>query len=91
MSDRPPEDCSDEPGKPCHWKRDQVNENGWNEWRNLVLRDLKCLDRKLESLRKEQSGILQQLAALKVKSGVWGAMGACIPISLLLLMQWMKG
>jgi len=68
-----------------------VNENGWDEWRNLVLRDLKTLSQKIEDLRREQGSILQQLAELKVKSGVWGAVGACVPIALLLVVQWLKG
>ena len=65
--------------------------NGWDEWGKHVLAELGRLKEEVRGMRKEQSSILQQLATLKVKSGVWGAMGACVPIALLLLISWAKG
>lgn len=67
------------------------NQNGWDEWRNLVLRDLGRLDNKVEALTRQQCVIGKQLEGLRVKSGTWGAAAACVPIALLLLIQWMKG
>ena len=64
--------------------------NGWDEWGKHVLTELGRLRDEVQGMRKEQSNILQQIAALKVKSGVWGAMGACVPIVVLLLVQWAK-
>lgn len=67
------------------------SDNGWDEWGKHVLAELGRLKDEVQGMRKEQNNMLQQLAALKVKSGVWGAMGACVPIGLLLLAQWAKG
>lgn len=61
-----------------------MNEGDWNSWRNLVLRDLKSLTVKVDRLTLD-------MERLKVKSGIWGAGAACVPITLLLIIQWMKG
>ncbi len=65
--------------------------NGWDEWGKHVLAEVGRLSEEIHAMRKEQNIMGKQLAALKVKSGVWGAMGACIPIALLLLIEWAKG
>ncbi len=65
--------------------------NGWHRWQNLVLSDIQRLSNEVRYMRKEQSNMLQQLAALKVKSGLWGAMGACVPVGLLLIRELVKG
>ncbi len=65
--------------------------NGWDEWGKHVLAEVERLSAEIHAMRKEQNIMGKQLAALRVKSGVWGAMGACIPIALLLLIAWAKG
>lgn len=53
--------------------------NGWQEYQRLVLdkldghtKGLKCLDEKVTGVRLE-------VAALKVKSGLWGAAAGLVP------------
>ena len=65
--------------------------NGWDEWGKHVLTELARVSQEIRGMRREQSNILQQIAALKVKSGMWGAVGAMFPIGALLLIEWMKG
>ncbi len=93
MSNTPPadpEDYHDGPQVPSNSQRGNMAGNGWDQWRNAVLRDLARTERKVEALTKQVGVMGRQLEGLKVKSGVWGAMAACIPIALLLLMQWIK-
>ncbi len=65
--------------------------NGWDRWQNLVLSDMQRLSAEMQAMRQEQNCMGKQLAALRVKSGLWGAMGACVPIALLLLTNWARG
>ncbi len=55
-------------------------ENSWKEWSKYVLAELKRLNGCYEVLGKEMKAVSIQIAMLKVKSGVWGAVGASIPI-----------
>ncbi len=60
---------------------------GWTEYRRLVLGQLEKLegsisrlDGKLESFRNSEIAELKvEVAMLKVKAGLWGAIGATIP------------
>lgn len=65
--------------------------NGWDEWGKHVLTELGRLKDEIQGMRRDQCDIGKQLAALKVKSGVWGGLGALVTIALLLLVQWAKG
>lgn len=65
-------------------------DNGWNEQALFVREELKRLSKGQELIFKKMNDINVQIAMLKVKSGIWGAMGACIPIALLLLIEWTK-
>ena len=72
--------------------------NGWSEYQRLVLSELKRLDTDLHSLRFDEIRALRvQLAQLstalevqKVKIGIWGALGASIPVGISLVVQWMS-
>lgn len=66
-------------------------ENGWREWSKHVLKELErlndcyiavdnSLDNKIEKVNKSINGLRVDIARLKVKSGIWGAIGAAIPI-----------
>ena len=63
--------------------------NGWNEWQRHVLAELKRLSRNFEGLSKEFSDLevetARDLAALKVKAGLWGALGAAIPSAIAII------
>jgi len=65
--------------------------NGWNEWSRHVLAELVRLDQCYKEIRedsekrdkervKEVVCLKTEMAALQVKAGLWGAVGAAIPI-----------
>jgi len=58
--------------------------DGWSEWGNHVLVELVRLSGAYEGLRGEVVRIHVEVATLKVKSGIWGAIGALIPITITL-------
>jgi len=65
---------------------------GWNEWGRYVLFELKrigtCysnLDAKVEDIRTTKiDKLIEDVATLRVKSGVWGILGGAIPVVLTL-------
>lgn len=59
--------------------------DGWPEWSNHVLQELKRLSESNELQTTELSEIRVEIATLKVKSGVWGAAAGAIPSVLVLL------
>ena len=54
--------------------------NGWTEWGNHVLRELERLNDCANDLALEIGKLKVENAILKIKSGIWGAIGALIPI-----------
>jgi hypothetical protein len=56
------------------------DENSWNQWSRHVLAELERLDVGMKELNKTLTAIQVEIATLKVKSGVWGALGASVPI-----------
>lgn len=59
--------------------------NGWNEWSRHVLAELERLNGCYDGVSKQLSDIKVEIAMLKVKSGMWGAIGGCIPIVITIL------
>ena len=64
--------------------------NGWEQWKNHVLSELKdnkgdhkCIVEKLDRVR-------QDIAALQVKSGVWGLVGGLIPVLIMVIFLVLK-
>lgn len=55
-------------------------EDGWKEWSNYVLKELERLDECYQRLDTKVGQVLEEIARLKVKSGVWGALGGLIPV-----------
>lgn len=68
----------------------QKDTNGWSDWSKHVLLELTRLNTCYEGLRKDVDSISRELAALRVKSGLWGMLGAAIPVSLGILVYWLK-
>lgn len=66
------------------------DENGWNEHRREVMGLLELQGKSIESLRTGQESIRVAIAGLQVKSGIWGMIGACIPVGLGILIWWVK-
>lgn len=64
--------------------------DGWDEWSVHVRAELERMSKGQECIMQKINDLRIQVAMLKVKSGVWGAVGAMIPIALLLLIQYVK-
>jgi len=70
----------------------EVNiDNGWREWSRHVLSELTRLNNCYEKLDKDIQELRVAVAMLKVKSGIWGAIGACIPVGIGLAMMFLRG
>lgn len=76
-------------------------DNGWREWSKHVLKELERLnacyivldeqiDDKIDDLKKCIGEIKLDIAKLKVKAGIWGAIGAAIPILITLAIMAIK-
>ena len=68
----------------------KASEDGWDQWAKYVLKELERLNANYETLREEVGKIHTEIATLKVKAGMWGAVGAAIPVLALLLIQLMR-
>lgn len=68
-----------------------THDNGWSEWQNYILKSMDRRDKKLDSIGESVQAIEIEIAALKVKSGLWGLIGACIPIAITLGLQAIGG
>lgn len=75
--------------------------NGWGEWSRFVLKELERLNTAIEQMEgsqsrankeiyKELSEIRTEIATLQLKAGVWGLLGAAIPITLMMIAQLIK-
>lgn len=53
--------------------------NGWDRYQKLVLAKLEDHDKLLGNISSELTNIKVELGQLRVKAGVWGAIGAAIP------------
>lgn len=64
--------------------------DGWGEWSRFVLKELERLNENIEGLRREMTQVHTEVATLKTKAGMWGAVGAAIPVLVMLLWQLLK-
>ncbi len=64
--------------------------NGWQEWSKYVLKELERLNACYLSIDKRMQQTALEVAMLKVKAGVWGAVGGAIPIGLGLMVWLVK-
>lgn len=64
--------------------------NGWAEHSIYVRKELTRLSDGQDCIVQKINDLRVQVAMLKVKSGVWGAAGAMIPIAVLLFLQYVK-
>ncbi len=67
-----------------------VSDNNWNEWKNLVLNELKTLNTRMDTTAKEIVTIREAIAGLKIKSGIWGAIAGTIPVLIALAIWVLK-
>lgn len=59
----------------------------WDEWGQHILVELKRQDTDLGAIKQSLVDIQVEIAMLKVKSGLWGMVGAAIPITITLGLQ----
>ena len=64
--------------------------NGWNEYEKLVMAELERLNTAVQCISNEVVSIRVEIAMLKVKAGMWGAVGACIPVVMMLAVEILK-
>ena len=62
--------------------------NGWDEWRNHILLELKDNGETHKCIMEKLTKIDHGLTELQIKSGVWGLMGGLIPV-LIVAVFWM--
>lgn len=54
--------------------------------KDLIIASLKEIKQEIQSLRSRQMTIREDIAGLKIKSGIWGVIGGCIPTIVALLL-----
>ena len=65
--------------------------NDWNEYRALVLHELENLNKAVDALEVERINVREEIAKLKVKSGIWGMIGGAIPVLIGIALWLLKG
>ncbi len=55
-------------------------DNGWNAWRELMLKRHDDQDDAIDKMQKTLDGVVVQVAKLRVKAGLWGATAAMLPV-----------
>ena len=59
--------------------------NGFEEWKEYILAELKRLAHASENGTEIQRAILIEIATLKAKATVWGVVGGSIPVLITIL------
>ena len=62
------------------------DENGWKEWSKYVLKELERLNECYKKLDDKVDSVRREIAVLKVKSGIWGAVAGMIPVAVLVVL-----
>lgn len=63
-------------------------DDGWNEWRQYVLLTLKSLVKDIAEMKSMLSNYHTEVAVLKVRAGIWGAIAGLVP-STIVLVYWL--
>ncbi len=64
--------------------------NGWGEYSKLVLQKLQDHETLLKDINEALIQVRVEIAMLKVKSGVWGAMAGAVPSAIAIIFFYMK-
>lgn len=67
------------------------DEHSWDEYRRMVVAHMVSTDDKLDKISSRLSSIESEIATLKVKSGLWGAVAGVIATMGALLMAMFAG
>jgi CheY-specific phosphatase CheX len=68
----------------------ETKNNGWNEWSRHVLSELGRLNTAQGKIEKHINKISIDIATLKVKSGIWGAIAGMIPSAIILIIMLLR-
>jgi hypothetical protein len=66
-------------------------DNGWGEWKNLVLEEIRSQKKTVENMQKTLESINVDIARLKIKAGIWGTIGGAIVIGISILIGALTG
>jgi len=69
---------------------DSKHTNGWNEYSRLVLAELERHNKLLEEYNKKLNVIQVEIAMLKVKAGIWGALGGVLAAAFAILSRFLS-
>ncbi len=64
--------------------------NGWTDWSRYVLKELERLSGGQEKMVERMGEMTTEIATLKVKAGVWGAVAGLIPAAAALIYYLIK-
>ncbi len=67
------------------------DDDGWNEWREFVLDKLKVLESQYRGLDHKMDKLIEDVAGLKIKAGIWGLIAGAIPVVLGLAIVFIAG
>ena len=68
-----------------------MSDNGWNEYRKLVIDRLDKLDERVQNIQQGQIDILSRLSVFKYRSFIMGALGGAVVFILMLLGLGLEG
>lgn len=66
------------------------DDDGWDVYKRLVLAELERVNERLEALLEDQVQMRESIASLKVKSGIWGAIGGALPAIVTLIIVYLE-
>lgn len=66
------------------------NSNDWKEHRKLILADLQRHEEILERILAHINSLRTEVALLQLRASIWGLAAGCVPVILLLVIQYMK-
>ena len=55
-------------------------ESDWSQWEKYVIEELKRHQDDHREIQRQLTQITVDIAALKIKAGVWGLIGSAIPV-----------
>ena len=68
-----------------------MENNSWDSWGRHVLKELESNETDHRNIMDELAKIRTEIATLKVKSGMWGAIAGAVPVLITLLILLIKG
>ena len=67
-----------------------MEQNDWSKYEQLVLSELKRISRDVTDIYSHVDKLREEVAALKVKSGVWGLLGGTIPVIIAVVIEYFR-